>query len=216
VAGLVLFDLDGTLADTLADIASAMNRALSELGLPTHRLEDYAPWVGEGVARLAERALPPDRVELLEPAVSAFRADYAANLLVRTVPYPGIPELLDELRGRGIALAVLSNKPDPLTRRLVADLFSRWQFEAVVGQRPETPRKPDPGSALTIARAAGHAPAACALVGDTPVDVETALGAGMLAVGVQWGFCRRDDLERAGAHAIVDTPAELVPVLTES
>lgn len=213
---LVIFDLDGTLADTLADISAAMNRVLADFGLPTHPTARYARYVGEGVARLAERVLPPERQDLHARVTEAFRADYSEHLVVESAPYPGIPELLDALAARGVEIAVLSNKPQALTQRVVDALFAGRTFRAVVGQQPEVPKKPDPSAALAIAGDAGARPGSCALVGDTPTDIHTARAAGIMAIGVQWGFRRRDDLESAGADAVIEAPPELLPFLTKS
>ncbi|HEU4407833.1 MAG TPA: HAD family hydrolase [Polyangiaceae bacterium] len=206
-----LFDLDGTLVDSLADIAGAMNEALGEAGAPTHAPEAYRRFVGEGVDVLARRAAPPAiagddarRAAL----VARYQAIYAGRLTRETRPYPGVPELVASLRARGLPLGVLSNKPDPATRLLVAALFPAGSFAAVRGQRPGVPRKPDPGAALALAAELGREPAEIAFVGDTSVDVRTARAAGMLAVGVRWGF-RPDELGEAGADLLVDEPAAL-------
>src|ERR671921_816593 len=149
----VLFDLDGTLLDTLADIAQAANEALAGAGLPGHPPEAYRRFIGDGVAMLFRRALPPERVEegLVERCVATFRDAYGRCWDARTRPYAGIPELLDVLAGRGLALAVLSNKPDDFTRRCAEAYLGRWPLRAVLGQREGVPRKPDPAGALEVA-----------------------------------------------------------------
>jgi phosphoglycolate phosphatase len=206
-----LFDLDGTLADTLTDIAGAMNDALAALGLPGHDLDAYRRFVGEGVEQLVRRALPGDRPEL-QPALSErYLARYADVLLDHSAPYPGVPELLDELGRRGVALAVLSNKPDAATRRMVTALFGPARFAAVTGRRPDVPRKPDPAAALALAARLGVPPGDCAFVGDTAIDMKTAHAAGMLPVGVAWGF-RPEELVPAGASFVAARPAELLSV----
>jgi phosphoglycolate phosphatase len=209
----VLFDLDGTLADTLDDIADAVNHALAVHGLPRHPRDAYRELLGEGVDRLVERALPPDRQDLQASTLAAVRDHYVAHMLDRTAPYAGIPEMLDEVAGRGLAMAILSNKPAPATERIVAELFGRWRFGAVVGQTPETPHKPDPASALAIARRVGAEPARCLYLGDTSTDMETAVAAGMFPVGALWGFRDRDELEAHGARAVIERPPELIPLL---
>ena len=210
-----LFDLDGTLADTLADIGGAMNHALAALGLPGHDLESYRRFVGEGVEMLAGRALPPDRQALSPALIERYSARYAETLVKRSVPYPGIPELLDALVGRGVALAVLSNKPDPATQAIMASLFGRWQFAVVAGRRPDVPRKPDPTGALAVAARLGVAPSDCAFIGDTAIDMRTAIAAGMVPVGVAWGF-RPEELETAGALFVARAPEELLGIVAAS
>jgi phosphoglycolate phosphatase len=205
-----IFDLDGTLVDSLADIGGAMNHALALHGLPTHPIESYLEFVGEGVHRLAEKALPPGGLEHKDAVLDEYRRYYAANLLVRTAPYPGIEALLDGLTARGVALAVLSNKPDAPTRTLVEQLFSRWPMRAVHGERAGVPRKPDPTAALDIARVVGVQPAECMFVGDTAIDMRTANAAGMLPVGVLWGFRGQEELQANGARVLVRHPSEIL------
>jgi len=204
-----IFDLDGTLADTLADIAAAMNHALAALGLPTHDLTAYRRFVGEGVEQLAARALPADRQELRPALVERYIARYADVLLDASRPYDGIPELLDALAARGVALAVLSNKPDPATQRVVAGLFPAGRFATVVGRRPDLPRKPDPHAALAVATELGIAPADFVFVGDTAIDMRTAVAAGMLPIGAAWGF-RPEELAANGARIVASRPAEVL------
>lgn len=211
----VLFDLDGTLADTLDDIADAVNHALALHGLRTHSRDDYRLLVGEGVDRLVERALPPGRQELHGPVLAAVRDHYLAHMLDKTVPYEGIPELLDELTARGISIAVLSNKPAPATDRIVEEIFGRWRFAAIVGQTNDVPHKPDPRSALEIARRVGVDPRRILYLGDTSTDMETAVAAGMYPVGALWGFRSRDELLAYGARALVERPLDLVPLLDD-
>ncbi len=211
----VVFDLDGTLADTLADIGGAMNRTLAKHGYPTHTLDAYRDFIGEGVRTLAVRALPAGaRHDAgIDQLVVEYRAEYQAHMLDETQIYEGVPELLDALTARKIMLAVLSNKSDAATRPLVEQLFARWKFAAIAGERQGIPRKPDPTSALEIARMCGLPPGACAFVGDTRIDMATARAAGMRAVGVTWGFRDRAELEGAGADRVIDHPNQLIPLL---
>ena len=196
----IIFDLDGTLLDTLADIGCAVNDALARFGCPPHSLDAYRYLVGDGVATLFERALPPDRVDAttVHQCMAAFREEYERQWNVRTRPYPGIEELLDELAERPIPLAVLSNKPHEFTQRCVQHYLSQWKFHAVFGQRDGVPRKPDPAAAREIAGLLRVDAARCLYVGDTAVDMHTARNAGMRPVGVLWGFRLRDELESAG------------------
>jgi phosphoglycolate phosphatase len=207
-----IFDLDGTLADTLSDIASAMNRSLRAHGLSQHALTAYRHFVGGGVRVLAERAIAAEDHHRIEQVLATFRSDYFAHLLVDTAPYPGIVDMLARLAERGCKLAVLSNKPHDATRRVVASLFADVPFVSVYGQRDEVPKKPDPVAALAIAEELGVAPARIVFVGDTAVDMKTAVGAGMAGVGCLWGFRDAEELRDAGATRLVTVPAELLDV----
>ena len=205
----VAFDLDGTLVNSLPDIGASMNQVLAERGLTQHPLEAYRQFVGEGVGRLVELALPPGEEGARDAAVARFREVYGARLTAESDLYPGIAELLDALAARGLPCAVCSNKPHAMTGRVVADLLGRWSFASVEGEREGRPRKPDPAPALDVAAALGVAPAEVAFVGDTRTDMQTAVAAGMQAVGVSWGFRDRAELEAHGAAVVVDTPSEL-------
>ena len=207
----VIFDLDGTLADSLEDIASAMNRTLTAHGFPEHPVPSYRAFVGEGLRKLVERALPPGTEGVQERFLAAYQADYAKHLLDSTRLFPSIPEVLDALERAGVPVAVLSNKFDQPTRRLVDALCGRWEFRAVFGERPGVPRKPDPTSALALADALGAAPDRVAFVGDTGVDMLTARAASMRPVGVLWGF-RPQEILGSGAEA-AGTGEELARIL---
>ena len=212
----VLFDLDGTLLDTLADIASAANAALVLEGMPAHPDAAYRRFIGDGVDMLFRRALPLDQDHddaRIARCVSHFHATYATSWNVASRPYPGVPELLDALAARGLPLAILSNKPDEFTRLCAGHYLGRWTWAAVVGQRTGVPRKPDPTPALMLAEAIGVPPARITYVGDSSVDMRTAAGAGMVAVGVSWGFRSVEELQATGASAIIDHPLDLLPLL---
>lgn len=203
-----LFDLDGTLIDSVADIAAAVNAALAEHGYPGHPLEAFYAFVGEGVEHLIRSALAPAP---FDPAVlERYRALYSREMTRRTRVYPGVAEVLDELQRRGWRLAVLSNKPHAATCALVPHFLPAIGFAAVAGQRPEVPRKPDPQAALELAAALGVDPADCAFVGDTAIDLQTARNAGMRAIGVTWGF-RPEEARQA--DAVVDDAAGLLAAL---
>jgi len=206
----VVFDLDGTLADTLEDIAAAMNYALARQGLPERPADEYRDLVGEGVRRLVERALPPDRPDLREIVLADLGTHYVAHMLDRTRPYPGVSEMLDAL---AIPAAVLSNKPQAATTWMVDRLFQGHRFAAVHGGRDDVPLKPDPAPLLAIVRELGVPVGRTAYVGDTRTDMETAVAAGAIPVGVEWGFRDRDELVEHGARAVVRTPAELLDLL---
>ncbi len=212
----VLFDLDGTLVDSLRDIADAANEVLARRGWPSLPLSVYRRAVGEGVRRLLERLAEhvPEAASLeeaqVEALVRAFRAAYAERLLRHTRPFDGVRELLRELAARGVPTGVLSNKPHAATRKVVAALFPEHAFAVVLGQRDGVPRKPDPTGALEAARALGVLPEHILFVGDTPVDVATARAAGMTPLGVGWGFRSPEALRDAGACAVLHRADELL------
>lgn len=208
-----LFDLDGTLTDTLDDIADAMNHVLRDRGLPTHDREGYRHFVGWGVDVLARRALPEPERHRVREVVRAFRSRYGAHMFDRTAPYPGIPEVLKTLAGRSVPMAVLSNKPDDATGEVVRRLFPEAPFRAVQGHREGMPLKPDPAPALAMAESLDAPPEAIAFVGDTEVDMDTANAAGMVAVGALWGFRDGDELEAHGARHLLAHPRELLDLL---
>lgn len=208
----VLFDLDGTLLDTLSDLADSMNAVLTSLGLPAHSRDAYRYFVGDGLEVLAQRVLPDDhRVPaMIVRCAEGMRARYQEHWADRTRPYQGIPELLDSLAGRGLRLNILSNKPDDFTRLMVDHFLPGWQWSQVRGARPDTPKKPDPRAALTIASQLGLAPQQFLYLGDTNTDMRTASAAGMHPVGVLWGFRTRTELEQAGAKATISHPLDLL------
>jgi phosphoglycolate phosphatase len=211
----ILFDLDGTLLDTLADVAWAANRVLADCGYPTHPVDAYRNYIGSGVRRLYERILPDGRRDEAAVArcVEAFQQAYAGHWNVQTRPYDGVPELLDGLTARGLRMAVLSNKPEAFSRRCVDEYLSGWRFEVVLGQREGIPPKPDPAGAREVVERLGVAAERFLYVGDTATDMQTALAAGMYPVGVAWGFRPVEELRAAGAARIVDRPADLVELL---
>ncbi|MBW3540190.1 MAG: HAD family hydrolase [Planctomycetes bacterium] len=211
----VIFDLDGTLLDTLADIAAAANRVLEREGFPTHSQEAYRRLVGRGVTVLFRRALPESRRddETVARCVAGFHEIYDLTWNVQTRPYDGIPELLDELTARGLPLAVLSNKPHDFTVRCIAEYLGRWKFAAVVGAREGVPHKPDPTSALKVARQLGTEPSRCVYLGDSDVDMETARRAGMRPIGAAWGFRTTEELRSAAALAVIAQPQDLLRCL---
>ncbi|HUU58374.1 MAG TPA: HAD family hydrolase [Phycisphaerae bacterium] len=211
----VLFDLDGTLLDTLADLADSMNAALEGLGFPRHPEEAYRYFVGDGVKMLAARALP-DRhrsEETIGRAVEAVRAQYARRWDCKTRPYEGIPELLSALSRRGVTAAVLSNKPDDFTKLCVAKLLPDWQFAAVQGVSETVPPKPDPTGAVHVTRGLGIPAGEFLYLGDTNTDMKTAVAAGMFPVGAAWGFRTADELRANGARKLIDHPMELLELL---
>lgn len=208
----VLFDLDGTLLDTLEDLAASGNWALRELGMPEHPRDAYKYFVGDGVENLARRAIPCERCDAATVGRCAelVREAYTKRWAETTRPYPGIPELLDALCARGTPMAVLSNKPDDFTRLCVEKLLPAWRFAAVVGALARVARKPDPAGALRIAEYLGVAPAEILYLGDTNTDMQTAVRANMFPVGALWGFRTAEELTASGARVLVRRPAEVL------
>lgn len=209
----VLFDLDGTLADSLADLANATNWALAQLDCPTHLLENYRYFVGDGARQLCARALPADKQNLVDNTLRLMRERYDAHCFDLTKLYAGIPELIATLAERRFHLAVLSNKPDHFTKRMITHYFDPSPFAIVRGQLPDVPLKPDPTAALQIAQELGVPPAQWLYLGDTNTDMQTAHGAGMHAVGVLWGFRDREELVESGAEHIVAKPQEVLALM---
>lgn len=211
----LICDLDGTLVDTLADVAGAMNRVLAARGLPVHPDRAYRAMLGKGMRNLVTLALPPAArgPADLEAALAAMMAEYGAHPVVHSRPYDGVPGLLAEMARRGVPVAVLSNKPDPLTQATVQGLFPADAFRGVFGERPGVPRKPDPAAALALCRDLGVAPGEVLFLGDSTVDLETARNAGMVAGAALWGFTDAADLAAAGADALLAHPLEAAALL---
>lgn len=205
----VIFDLDGTLLDSVADIGASVNQVLEESGLATHPLAAYYDFVGEGVEVLLTRAMAP---LALDPRILArYKQVYPQRMLDNTRPYPGVLNALQALAARGWRLAVLSNKPHEATQALVGQFFGALPWTAVAGNRPSWPRKPDPAAALDLCRQLGETPQTCWFVGDTAVDLQTAAHAGMRSIGVLWGF---RPLEARGASVVAaDSDALLAALL---
>ncbi len=211
----VLFDLDGTLLSTLQDIADSVNEALSHLGFPEHRVEVYKNFVGEGVDVLAARALPAHHRDAatVTRMIERINEEYSKRWANNTVPYQGIPDLLDALTIRNIKMAILSNKAHATTEIMVSKMLSRWHFEAVAGALPSVAKKPDPTTALQISQRLGIHPTEFLYLGDSDIDMKTAIGADMYPVGVLWGFCSAEELLAGGAKALIEYPNDLLPFL---
>ncbi|MEM1354972.1 MAG: HAD family hydrolase [Planctomycetota bacterium] len=205
-----MFDLDGTLLDTLADLAAAGNHALQALGRPTFAIEDYRTLVGQGVHQLFVDALGPDHRDLVDQAVDRFTGYYAEHRFDRTAPYAGIDPMLESLERSGNRLAVLSNKPHEATVDVVGRYFPGVAWAVVRGHKHGTAPKPDPTSARATLTALGVEPGRCMYIGDTRVDMLTGKSAGMYTVGVSWGFRSVEELKAHGADAIVDEPGQLL------
>ncbi|QQO08637.1 HAD family hydrolase [Breznakiella homolactica] len=214
----VIFDLDGTLVDTIGDITASVNRALSDNGYSLHSEDEYYTMVGWGWRRLCTLALPEEErsAERVEAIFGASLAYYAENPVAFTKPYRGIPELLVTLKQKKIKTAVLTNKPDSLAQAVTAAAFPADTFSAVYGERPEQfPRKPDPGSTWELLLELDASPRETVFVGDSEVDVATALAADCHSIGVSWGYRDKAVLEKAGAQRVIDTPGDLLEIIQE-
>ena len=212
---LVIFDLDGTLLDTIGDLAEACNHMLRLRSLAEHTREEYCQMVGNGILNLVKRALPeafrtPDYVE---EARQDFLAYYVENIDRYTRPYDGIREVLHTLQSEGYALAVASNKFDDGTQRLVKSLFPEVSFKAIYGNREGFPLKPDSALLDLIMGECGAVRETTTMVGDSGVDMQTAKNASVRSIGCTWGFRSREELEAYGADIIVDAPLEILDVL---
>lgn len=215
----LIFDLDGTLLDTLQDIAISANLALAQCGRAQHDIEAYRTFVGNGMEMLFRRALAAEAAakgiapftnDIVHAALERMQATYAEHGNDTTAAYAGIMDMLHELKARGIPLAILSNKPHPFTLQVVAEHFSADLFAMVAGANPHVPHKPDPSAALAMAKSWGLAPESVAFVGDSDVDMKTARAAGMLAVGCPWGFRGAAELQAAGADIVLESPSALL------
>jgi phosphoglycolate phosphatase len=211
----VLFDLDGTLLDTLADIADAANAALKRLGFPPHPVENYRYLVGDGAGCLARRVLGEagNDETMVERCRLAIAEEYQTHWSQNTRAYPGIPELLTELRARGVPMAVLSNKPHDATTNVVEFFFPDKPCRIVRGAQPGVPIKPDPTAALQIAQELSIEPGRFIYLGDTDTDMRTAVAAGMFPAGALWGFRTGEELTASGARVLLKTPLELLTLL---
>ena len=213
MAKALIFDLDGTLVESLPGIAASLNRALDLHGLPGHNHAAVRSFIGDGATMLVTRALSPSTAALhLESVLKCFGEDYAISWQDGTVPYGGIPELLADLKSREIPMAVLSNKPHTFTIEIVEKLFPQNTFSAILGNREGMPHKPDPTGALEIADTLTTLPENCILIGDSTMDLDTAQNAGMQSIAVTWGYHDRDRL--SAADLTVDSVKELISALT--
>jgi len=211
----VIFDLDGTLLNTLSDIAHAANRVLASNGFPTHPVDSYRHFIGDGTLKLIERALPENHrsEELIVQCYNEFRKDYDQHWQVDTSVYDGIEDTLAILCNRGTRLSLLSNKPHEYTLKCVDAFLSDWPFESVLGQTDDIPRKPDPAGALMISRQMEISPNNFIFIGDSGVDMKTAVAAGMFPVGALWGFRPQEELIQSGAKELLARPLEILAVL---
>jgi phosphoglycolate phosphatase len=208
----VIFDLDGTLLDTLQDIAEAANRSLEKSGYPTHPLAAFKKLVGDGPDVLFQRAIGAERPD--DPEILTLVESYQQERIIQddrtTHSYPGIDQLLNQLTEQGIALAVLTNKHQPHAELCMQRFLHAWNWQVILGSGPHIPKKPDPQGALQVATTLNCSPQQCLYLGDTDVDMWTAKRAGMTAVGVLWGFRESEELDAAGADTLIQHPTHLL------
>jgi phosphoglycolate phosphatase len=208
----ILFDLDGTLLDTLSDLADSMNAALVALGFPAHPEASYRYFVGDGVGELAVRVLPENRRDSasVQACLDAMRKEYGQRWADKTRAYSGIDALLLECKKRHICMNVLSNKPHQITNTMIQHFFPEAGFTCVEGLKEGRPRKPDPAAALEIAGNSGIKPGGFIYLGDTNTDMQTARSAGMKPIGALWGFRTREELLANGAEEVIEKPMEIL------
>ncbi|NLO25389.1 MAG: HAD family hydrolase [Clostridiales bacterium] len=210
----VILDMDGTLLDTLGDLANSMNIVLERFGYPIHPVEAYRYFVGEGMEMLVRRALPvgSDNGETVKACMAAMNSEYGLRWAESSRLYPGIRELLDYLESHNIPKAVLSNKPHDFTRAMAEAFLYEWDFFQVRGESPLTPRKPNPAAALEIASGMGLKPEKIIYLGDSSIDMQTAVRAGMYPVGALWGFRTEEELRLNGARSLVEKPEDVISI----
>ncbi len=211
----VIFDLDGTLIDSLEDIAVCMNQVLEELNLPTHKIDDYKYFVGGGISILVDNALNGYSEDIKEEVTKRFKIIYDQKLHLKTKPYAGIYELLDELVKLDCNIGILSNKPHEFTIAYANSLFSKYNIKEVHGQKSDVPKKPDPIAAINIANSFEVPCEEVYFVGDTMVDMQTAVNAKMIGVGVLWGFRDEEELLDNGANFIIKHPLDLLKIIKD-
>lgn len=211
----VIFDLDGTLLNSLDDLADSCNKVLEQKGFQTHPIDNYKIYVGAGMYQLVESILPKSEQEpsLIKECMRVVRMNYADNWNNKSALYAGISDLLDSLVKGGVKISILSNKPQVYTVKCVDGFLAKWNFNPVFGQRDHVLKKPSPVAAFEIADYFNLSPDNFAFVGDSSIDMETALNAGMVGIGVLWGFRNKEELSAAGAKHIVSNPLELKEIL---
>ncbi len=207
----IIFDLDGTLINTIEDISNAMNHALADEGFPGHSYETYMVYVGDGLRVLAARSIPGELKsdELIDRITGKMTAYYREHCLDRTSLYNGMPEILDFLEMNNVPKCILSNKKDDLTRLITGKLLSKWSFVKILGMTDEIPPKPAPDGALYLAGRMNLAPLDVLYLGDTGTDMDTAVQSGMYPVGAAWGFRGIDELKSHGAGFIAHRPMDI-------
>lgn len=210
-----IFDLDGTLINSLEDLADSTNYALSLYGFPTHKTDKYKYFVGNGIPKLIERALPDNTDnETKEKVFKSFMEYYKVHFVDKTVIYDGISKLLNELRSSGIKLAVVSNKAQVMASVIEQKLFF-GEFELFCGKREGYPTKPDATLTNEVIKSLGVKPSECVFIGDSGMDALTAVNADCIGIGVLWGFREKEELLENGAHYIADTPEDILKIIKE-
>lgn len=211
----VIFDLDGTLLDTLEDLADSMNSVLRSLDLPLHSTGEYRYMVGRGIRNLVTMALPSSArdEETISKCYGLMFEEYGSRWDIKTHPYPGIPGLLDSLAEKNIRTAILSNKTDKITQLVVRKYLPKWKFEVVFGERPGVPRKPDPAALFEIMEIMSLSAEDIICLGDSGSDMEAAIKAGMYPAGALWGFRDAEELLSCGARTLIGSPGELLDIL---
>ena len=211
----VIFDLDGTLVNSLEDLADSMNSVLQNFNFPTHELQTYMHFVGNGIRNLVFKSLPDanKNEKLIDKCYDLMIEVYRINCVNKTIPYDGIAGLLDELVSLNMKLAVFSNKADEFTKKIVMTLLPDWSFEAIVGFSTEEHKKPNPFGPLQISEKLGISPADIIYIGDSGIDMQTANNAGMCAVGALWGFRTAKELTSNGAKYLLKHPLDLFKIV---
>lgn len=212
----VLFDLDGTLVDSLADLAEAGNRAIAKFGCPTHQTEQYKYFVGDGIPKLIERILPEKMRNEAQKnkCLKAFLEYYSQHFADKTYAYDGMPQTVAVLQEKGIKVAVVSNKAQEMAELVVEKLYGK-SFDLVLGKREDIPAKPDPAMLLLALGQLGIKPQECAFVGDSGMDMAAAVNAGAMPVGVLWGFRNADELKQNGAEFLLTAPQDILKIIAE-
>lgn len=210
----IIFDLDGTLVNSLEDISDAMNTVLTNLNYPTHTYDTYQYFIGSGLRNLVSKALPASNntEDQIETCFQTMINEYRKNCTIKTKPYEGIITLLDELGSQNIKLAVFSNKADELTKKIAAEIFPDY-FDAAVGLSTEELKKPNPFEAIEISKNWNLKTEEILFVGDSDIDMQTAVNANMFPVGVTWGYRTEQELKNSGAKLVINNPSELIEIL---
>ncbi|WP_433834869.1 HAD family hydrolase [Flavobacterium anhuiense] len=210
----IIFDLDGTLVNSLEDISDAMNKVLQGLNFPTHTYDTYQYFIGSGLRNLVSKALPAtnNSDEQIEICFECMINEYREICTLKTKPYDGIVELLENLTSQNIKMAVFSNKADELTKKIASEIFPN-HFDQAVGLSTEALKKPNPFEALEIGKKWNLKPEEILFVGDSDIDMQTAVNANMFPVGVTWGYRTEEELKNSGAKLVVNTASELIEIL---